>query len=129
MNILGPDGKPVSSKGKDLPPIIFNPEGKVANAPDTTDLYKTYKPTKMAFSWAHSKKRAQELNNANTCPGCGRNTYFPINSEICYDCAYKAFNTDKPGRNKPCPCGSEKKYKRCCGHVKWFNDKRAKESK
>jgi len=24
-------------------------------------------------------------------------------------------NTDKPGRNDPCPCGSGKKYKKCCG--------------
>jgi preprotein translocase subunit SecA len=23
--------------------------------------------------------------------------------------------TDKPGRNDPCPCGSGKKYKKCCG--------------
>ncbi len=22
---------------------------------------------------------------------------------------------DKPGRNDKCPCGSEKKFKRCCG--------------
>jgi len=22
---------------------------------------------------------------------------------------------NKPGRNSPCPCGSGKKYKRCCG--------------
>jgi len=22
---------------------------------------------------------------------------------------------DKPGRNDPCPCGSGKKYKQCCG--------------
>lgn len=22
---------------------------------------------------------------------------------------------DKPGRNDPCPCGSGKKYKKCCG--------------
>ena len=22
---------------------------------------------------------------------------------------------DKPGRNQPCPCGSGKKFKRCCG--------------
>ncbi len=22
---------------------------------------------------------------------------------------------DKPGRNEPCPCGSGKKYKQCCG--------------
>ena len=23
--------------------------------------------------------------------------------------------TGKPGRNDPCPCGSGKKYKKCCG--------------
>jgi hypothetical protein len=26
--------------------------------------------------------------------------------------------TLKPGRNDPCPCGSGKKFKRCCGHDK-----------
>ncbi|HOW60099.1 MAG TPA: SEC-C metal-binding domain-containing protein, partial [Candidatus Omnitrophota bacterium] len=24
-------------------------------------------------------------------------------------------NNDKVGRNDPCPCGSGKKYKKCCG--------------
>src|SRR6266446_1126655 len=24
-----------------------------------------------------------------------------------------------PGRNDPCPCGSGKKYKRCCGRSAW----------
>jgi preprotein translocase subunit SecA len=23
--------------------------------------------------------------------------------------------SNKPGRNDPCPCGSGKKYKKCCG--------------
>jgi preprotein translocase subunit SecA len=27
-------------------------------------------------------------------------------------------STDKVGRNDPCPCGSGKKYKRCCGSNK-----------
>jgi uncharacterized protein YecA (UPF0149 family) len=27
----------------------------------------------------------------------------------------KAHATDKPGRNDLCPCGSGKKYKKCCG--------------
>jgi thiol-disulfide isomerase/thioredoxin len=35
--------------------------------------------------------------------------------------AYKRSRTvrveKKPGRNEPCPCGSGKKYKRCCGAV------------
>lgn len=26
-----------------------------------------------------------------------------------------AITTDKTGRNDPCPCGSGKKYKKCCG--------------
>ena len=25
---------------------------------------------------------------------------------------------DHPGRNDPCPCGSKKKYKQCCGKGK-----------
>ena len=25
------------------------------------------------------------------------------------------YETPKPGRNEPCPCGSGKKYKKCCG--------------
>jgi len=29
--------------------------------------------------------------------------------------AQKPFIHDKVGRNDPCPCGSGKKYKKCCG--------------
>ncbi len=29
--------------------------------------------------------------------------------------AKKSVSTSKPGRNDPCPCGSGKKYKHCCG--------------
>lgn len=28
-----------------------------------------------------------------------------------------ATNIKKPGRNKPCPCGSGHKYKKCCGKL------------
>jgi preprotein translocase subunit SecA len=35
------------------------------------------------------------------------------------DAALKAESKGrKVGRNEPCPCGSEKKYKKCCGAVK-----------
>lgn len=27
----------------------------------------------------------------------------------------RAVSTKKANRNEPCPCGSEKKYKKCCG--------------
>jgi uncharacterized protein YecA (UPF0149 family) len=26
-------------------------------------------------------------------------------------------NENKVGRNEPCPCGSGRKYKKCCGKV------------
>ena len=29
----------------------------------------------------------------------------------------------KIGRNEPCPCGSGKKYKQCCGRIKQENDR------
>jgi len=29
--------------------------------------------------------------------------------------AHTVIRTDKTGRNEPCPCGSGKKYKKCCG--------------
>ncbi|MDY7011417.1 MAG: SEC-C metal-binding domain-containing protein [Planctomycetota bacterium] len=28
---------------------------------------------------------------------------------------YRLKSGDQPGRNDPCPCGSGKKYKKCCG--------------
>ena len=31
---------------------------------------------------------------------------------------YQLKSTDQPGRNDPCPCGSGKKYKKCCGAKK-----------
>ena len=31
---------------------------------------------------------------------------------------HPAAHGPKPGRNEPCPCGSGKKYKHCCGQVK-----------
>ena len=31
---------------------------------------------------------------------------------------YQLKSADQPGRNDPCPCGSGKKYKKCCGKGK-----------
>jgi len=30
-----------------------------------------------------------------------------------------------PGRNRPCPCGSGLKWKKCCGHPGWANAREA----
>ena len=32
-----------------------------------------------------------------------------------YKCSKTVHVEKKPGRNDPCPCGSGKKYKKCCG--------------
>jgi hypothetical protein len=32
------------------------------------------------------------------------------------------FGKDIPGRNRPCPCGSGKKYKMCCLNKEVLND-------
>ncbi|MGB8720870.1 MAG: SEC-C metal-binding domain-containing protein [Desulfobacterales bacterium] len=29
----------------------------------------------------------------------------------------QAVKSEKIGRNSPCPCGSGKKYKKCCGAI------------
>jgi preprotein translocase subunit SecA len=39
----------------------------------------------------------------------------PVTSSKQGDAARPAKTTDKVGRNDPCPCGSGKKYKKCCG--------------
>lgn len=33
--------------------------------------------------------------------------------------------SDKPGRNDPCPCGSGKKFKKCCGKEKKLSTRSA----
>lgn len=35
---------------------------------------------------------------------------------------------DKVGRNEPCPCGSEKKFKKCCLDAKFHGPIQQKES-
>ena len=36
-------------------------------------------------------------------------------NEICCEIENKVYRKEKIGRNDPCPCGSGKKYKKCCG--------------
>jgi SEC-C motif-containing protein len=38
-----------------------------------------------------------------------------VSGDIREETPPKARATDKVGRNSPCPCGSGKKYKKCCG--------------
>jgi hypothetical protein len=47
-------------------------------------------------------------DNGIRCPTCGQ--MFPE--------ARFQLKSDTPARNAPCPCGSGKKYKKCCGKAK-----------
>ena len=58
-------------------------------------LYHVYNPDNI-----QRKKVAKEVNTVN--PGTGKKTPYVRKKE-------------KIGRNDPCPCGSGKKYKNCCG--------------
>ena len=40
---------------------------------------------------------------------------FPFASQAPANANIEPFERGKVGRNDPCPCGSEKKYKKCCG--------------
>ncbi len=49
---------------------------------------------------------------------CGHDHHGHVHGPDC-DCGHDHHEphvaTDEPGRNAPCPCGSGKKYKKCCG--------------
>jgi energy-coupling factor transporter transmembrane protein EcfT len=49
------------------------------------------------------------------CPECGEKMMESENPTHKYD---DLQNNTKVGRNNPCPCGSGKKYKKCCGKRK-----------
>lgn len=49
--------------------------------------------------WEEAEGEEAE-HDGRTCPHCGSGDTEPV----------------KAGRNEPCPCGSGKKFKKCCGH-------------
>ena len=56
------------------------------------------------------KKREQELEQLNLVSGA------PVGPEATPQAPAQAKrDAPKVGRNEPCPCGSGKKYKKCCG--------------
>lgn len=46
-----------------------------------------------------------------TCPYCGSKDTVPLKAGLPDE-----VRSTKVGRNDPCPCGSGKKFKKCCGH-------------
>ena len=53
------------------------------------------------------KRREREESHRKQLPGEDDTPLPPATETIRVDA--------KPGRNEPCPCGSGKKYKQCCG--------------
>jgi uncharacterized protein YecA (UPF0149 family) len=47
-------------------------------------------------------------------PSCVQ-TLYAARPDFGQDQAQRPETRNKPGRNAPCPCGSGKKYKKCCG--------------
>jgi preprotein translocase subunit SecA len=53
---------------------------------------------------AFQRRKRRELEQARMA---GSGEYQPVQQVV--------RGSDKIGRNDPCPCGSGKKYKKCCG--------------
>ena len=65
-------------------------------------------------SWEKNKKQDQELRTLEAV--CVQHEIDHLNGIICMDRKVNTtiVNDKKIGRNEPCHCGSEKKYKKCC---------------
>jgi preprotein translocase subunit SecA len=121
MQILGPDGQPVSGQGQDgAPPTEFTPRprGPVPSAPPVASAAQPMMgngaprevtiPTRQPSTTIDQlekefhRKKERELAVASRSGGDSNE---PAQRRT----------GDKVGRNDPCPCGSGKKYKKCHG--------------
>ncbi len=75
----------------------------------------------LAYSGGGDSSLAQNFAAAATAPAGGQRQLADSSAEA-YEAAQQATKTvvaprsvSKVGRNDPCPCGSGKKYKKCCG--------------
>ena len=69
--------------------------------------------SKLHLSASHEHKRYQKMDKQI-------NEFRTMRAMLSqYDLANDLLQKpQKPGRNDPCPCGSGKKYKKCCGRSK-----------
>jgi preprotein translocase subunit SecA len=111
MQILGPDGQPVDAAPRPNRPIPKAPPVASASQPITLDA----EPREISISTRQAsttidalekefhRKKQRELEAASFA-GAG-DASLPKQRRT----------GEKVGRNDPCPCGSGKKYKKCCG--------------
>ena len=62
------------------------------------------------YLWDYSDLNSNLNNSKSTCSKSYEHTVREL--------SHKEIHTKKIGRNDPCPCGSGKKYKYCCGKSK-----------
>jgi len=84
--------------------IFLETEGHIHNG---AELSSVVKKSNRAFLKLLAKSKQTSMK---TTTKKGKTTKKPV--------AKKAKPEVKVGRNDPCPCGSGKKYKKCCGRVK-----------
>jgi preprotein translocase subunit SecA len=111
MQILGPDGQPVDAAPRPNRPVPKAPPVASASQPITLDA----EPREISISTRQAsttidalekefhRKKQRELEAASFA-GAG-DASLPKQRRT----------GEKVGRNDPCPCGSGKKYKKCCG--------------
>jgi preprotein translocase subunit SecA len=111
MQILGPDGQPMDAAPRPNRPIPKAPPVASASQPITLDAEPREIPihtrqattTIDALEKEFHRKKQRELEAASFA-GAG-DASLPKQRRV----------GEKVGRNDPCPCGSGKKYKKCCG--------------
>ncbi|MGO9775327.1 MAG: preprotein translocase subunit SecA [Terracidiphilus sp.] len=111
MQILGQDGQPVDAAPRPNRPIPKAPPVTSAEQPLTPDAapreisISTRQPSTTidALEKEFQRKKQRELAAASFA-GAG-DASLPRQRRV----------GEKVGRNDPCPCGSGKKYKKCCG--------------
>jgi len=64
---------------------------------------------------AQASSGEQSHHGARTSLSKGKSVYDRMKESTANGSASQVKNTAKVGRNEPCPCGSGKKYKKCCG--------------
>jgi len=87
--------------------IIFKARVEGAQAPERRSAYRVAAAThQQETSYGVEAQPAEGQQSASASDGDGQAA--PVVKTITRD-------TPKVGRNDPCPCGSGKKYKKCCG--------------
>jgi preprotein translocase subunit SecA len=74
-------------------------------------------PPPAEFEFKHEEFRGLEADPAEPAPDTGAPTARPAADDEEPEAQPFVRDTRKVGRNEPCPCGSGKKYKHCCGKM------------